>query len=180
MRGHELRGKRVGLVGLGRIGRRMARYCEAFDAFVGYCDPYVSDSRYRSSSLEEIFDESDAVCICCRLTDETKGMIDQKLLLRLKNGAVLVNTSRGEVVVETALLEALRIRPDLKVALDVLDGEVTQSHTRSPLLELHNRGQIMITPHIAGATVESQMKAATIALGLLRRHLATSHSMSRS
>ncbi len=170
LRGHELSDKQVGLVGFGRIGGRLARYCEAFDARVAYHDPYIATSRFPAWSLEEIFEHSDAVCICCSLNPETTGMIDRGVLMRLKPGAALVNTSRGEVIVEADLIEALCARPDLRVGLDVLAGEATGSQTSSRLLALHNRGQIIITPHIAGATVESQQKAARIALGLLRRH----------
>ena len=170
LRGYELSGKQVGLVGFGRIGQRMARYCEAFDAQVAYSDPYVVTHRWPAWSLEEIFERSDAVCVCCRLTPETTGLIDQHFLSRLKTGACLINTSRGEVMVEQDLVEILRVRPDLRVGLDVLAGEVTKSHNTSPLLELHDRRQIVITPHIAGATIESQCKAALSALTLLRRY----------
>ena len=121
--------------------------------------------------MEEIFERSDAVCVCCRLTPETTGLIDQHFLSRFKIGACLINTSRGEVIVEEDLIEILHARQDLRAGLDVLAGEVTKSHNTSPLLELHDRGQIVITPHIAGATIESQRKAALSALTLLRRHL---------
>ena len=171
LRGHELSGKQVGLVGFGRIGQRIARYCAAFDAPVAYYDPYVSNVGWPVWSLESIFECSDIVCICCRLTKETTGLIDRRLLSRLKTGAGLVNTSRGEVIAERDLVEILQARPDLRVGLDVLAGEVTRKHSASPLLEFHDRGQIVITPHIAGATVESQRKAALSALTLLRQKL---------
>ena len=176
LRGHELGEKQVGIVGFGRIGQRLAQYCKAFDARVAYHDPYVKDSVYPPWSLEEIFEHSDTVCICCALTAETRGMIDRKLLMRLKPGAALVNTSRGEVIIEADLVDVLGARPDLRIGLDVLAGEATGSQISSPLLELHDRGQVVITPHIAGATVESQQKAARIALGLLRRHVETCRS----
>ena len=172
MRGRELSAKKVGIVGLGRIGRRMARYCTAFDASVVYYDPYVENEEFHRCSLEELFGQCDIVCICCALTSETTGMISGSLLTRLKEGACLINTSRGEVINEQDLAEVLIRRPDLRVALDVLVDEVTNAHLTSPLLAMHDRGQIVITPHIAGATVESQEKAARIALRLLTRHLA--------
>lgn len=172
MRGHELSGKQVGLVGLGRIGRRLARYCRAFEAEVRYYDPYVKSEEFVSCSLAELFGDSDIVCVCCGLTQETRGMIDGSLLRRLKRGACLINTSRGEVIAEEDLVEILRTRDDLRVSLDVLAGEVGNVHLRSPLVSLHDEGRVVVTPHIAGATVESQTKAASIVLGLLRQHFA--------
>jgi len=169
MRGHELAGKHVGLVGLGRIGSKMARYCRAFDASVSYYDPYVYNEDIPNWSLAEIFENSDAVCICPSLTSETAGMINYDLMSRLKYGASFVNTSRGEVLVDDDLARLLAERPDLRVGLDVLAGEVTATQYQSPLIEYHCRGQIVITPHIAGATIESQAKAAIGALNSLKR-----------
>jgi phosphoglycerate dehydrogenase-like enzyme len=83
-----------------------------------------------------------------------------------------VNTSRGEVVREADLVAVLGERLDLRVAVDTLGGEVTATQFNSPLVPLHQRGQVLITPHIAGATVESQEKAARAALAALERHLA--------
>lgn len=167
MRGRELDSLQVGLVGFGRIGHRLARYCQAFGAKVAYYDPYVSSDDLPYWPLEDIFDNSDVVVICCSLTTETTGMIDGHLLSRLKHGASFINSSRGELVVEADLVEALSTRPDLRVGLDVLAGEVTDTHHDSPLLGFHRRGQIVITPHIAGATIESQSKAALGALSAL-------------
>ena len=75
---------------------------------------------------------------------------------------------------EADLAAVLQARPDLRVGLDVLPGEVTNTHLASPLIEFHRQGRIVITPHIAGATVESQSKAALLALGLLEKYLEAS------
>jgi len=171
LRGSELQGKRVGILGLGRIGRRIARYCSAFGAEVAYTDPYVTSADTPAVPLEELFSRSDIVCICCALTPETNGLVGAALLSRLKPGACLVNTSRGEVLVEQDLTRVLADRPDLRVGLDVLAGEPVGLHRRSPLLEFHRSGQIVVTPHVAGATAESQTQAARIACRLLRQHL---------
>ena len=176
MRGRELSGKRVGLVGMGRIGRRMATYCSAFDAEIVYYDPYVDKSPWKKMSLEALFKSSDAVCVCCALTRETDGLIGFPLLSRLKEGASLVNTSRGEVIIETDLVTVLGERPDISVALDVLPGESQDLHRSSELIEFHKRGQIVVTPHVAGATQESQSKAARCALSLLERHVSEDSS----
>lgn len=171
LRGHELRGKQVGLVGFGRIGQRVARYCAAFDSKIVYHDPLIVSAATPAVSLKDLFSRSDAVCICCSLTRETTGMVTAALLSQLKDGACLVNTSRGEVLVESDLANLLDRRPDLRVGLDVLAGETLGTQDQSPLLRFHRSGQIVITPHIAGATIESQTQAARLALGLLQRHL---------
>ena len=176
MRGNELNGCQVGIVGLGRIGQRMAQWCTAFNAKVVYYDPYINDNEYSSWSLERIFSDSDVVCICCSLNAETKGMINRTLLERLKFSACLVNTSRGEVINESDLLEILKRRKDLRVGLDVLAGEVTKTHLESPLIEMHKSGRIVITPHIAGVSFESQTKAAMCALKLLKSYMETGTS----
>lgn len=171
LRGHELRGQAVGIVGFGRIGQRLARYLRAFEARVLVCDPHAKKRKGLSwVSLEELFRRSDLICLCCSLTPETHGMIHRSLLNQLKSGACLINTSRGEVIVEEDLASILRQRPDLRVGLDVLAGEARGVQGSSPLSSLVQKGQVVLTPHMAGATVESQRAAARIALGLLRRH----------
>ncbi len=171
LRGNELYSKKVGLVGLGRIGRRMARYCTAFDAEVFYHDPYITKADFLALPIETLFEQCDVVVICCILNDETKGMINATLLERLKPNAVLVNTSRGEIINEEDLAAIICHRPDIRVAVDVVCGEVTATQFASPLIGLHKEGRIIVSPHIAGVTIESQQKAAMTALGLLQRHL---------
>ena len=171
LRGSELQGKQVGIVGLGRIGRRIARYCAAFGAQVAYHDPYAANPGIPALPLRELFSRSDVVCICCSLTPETEGLVGADLLSLLKPGACLVNSSRGEVIVEKDLTELLERRSDLRVGLDVLAGEAVGVQQHSPLLRFQRAGRIVVTPHVAGATVESQRQAARVALGLLRRHL---------
>lgn len=171
MRGLELFGRSVGLVGLGRIGQNLARWCTAFNANVSYFDPYVDDNRYKRLSLEELFSSCDVICVCCTLSDETTGMINESVLTLLKKGACFVNTSRGEIINEEDLVKVLEKRNDLSVGLDVLSGEVKKAHLKSKLIDMHKSGKIVVTPHIAGATVDSQTKAASGALNLLQDYL---------
>lgn len=170
MRGHELDGKLVGLIGYGRIGHRLARYCHAFNAKVSYFDPYVEETDITKKCIEGIFSESDIVFVCCSLTAETTGMIGNDLFQLLKKDAYLINTSRGEVLLEQDLADVLKQRTDLSVALDVLSGEVTATQYKSPLISFFNSGRILITPHIAGVTHESQTKAANGSLRLIKQH----------
>jgi phosphoglycerate dehydrogenase-like enzyme len=125
----------------------------------------------RVASLPELVRTSEVLVVCCSLTDETRGMVDGPLLTELPLGAVVVNTSRGEVLDEASIAALLDSRDDLAFAADVLAGEVAGTHDASPLLRLARTGRIVITPHIAGATVESQEKAAEATLGLVREAL---------
>lgn len=169
MRGREMYGKKIGLVGMGRIGRRLKRWCEAFDATVTYYDPYVDNIDGKIERLDELFTSVDMICVCCYLTSETTNMIDGALMGMMKPNACLVNTSRGEVIVEDDLVKFIKDRVDVEVALDVLAGEVTGTHLSSELIALHKSGRIILTPHIAGASTESQSKAALGALHCLKR-----------
>ena len=160
-RGNELFGKDVGIVGFGRIGQNIFRYCKVFGANI----KHIFDPRtVKNGCLEELFEDSDIVVICCSLTEVTYGMVDYSLLRRLRRDAVLVNTSRGEVLVEKDLERILLERPDIRVGLDVLAGEIKGSHLSSPFLRM---GNVIVTPHMAGVTYESQYMAATIAKQLL-------------
>lgn len=171
LRGRELQGKTVGLVGLGRIGRKLAAYCRPFGCDVLYYDPYVTPpadgSPARVPELEALWEGSDVIVICCQLTVETRSMIRGDLIERARLGALIVNTSRGEIVDENELCDVLRRRDDLTFCADVVTGEVEDRHEDSPLMDLFRSGRIVLTPHIAGATTESQEKAAVITLHLL-------------
>ena len=170
LRGYELNGRKVGIIGLGRIGANIARWCEEFGAKVSYYDPYVKSSTYHQKDIDEIFSTSDIVSISCVLTEETKGFINLELLSIMKYNAALINTSRGEILNEKDLLTVLQDRKDIRVCLDVLTGEVKDKQISSPLIDFHKTRQITITPHIAGATFDSQIKAAKGALQLLKNY----------
>lgn len=174
MRGHELYEKRVGIVGMGRIGDRINHWVNAFGAHTENYDPYAISTPYRNltnhvnDGLEHIFQMSDIVVICSSLTPETKGMITGELIKSMRPGAILVNTARGEIVNEAELVEVLRARKDtLMYATDVLAGESRGEHLKSPLLSMSN---VIVTPHLAGTTFESQEKAMRITLELVTEH----------
>ena len=161
LRGNELYNKVVGIVGLGRIGQNIYKWCGSFGANVKYiCDPPGGSPH----TLEEVFQNSDVVVVSCTLSEQTIDMIGGNLVQSMKQGACLVNTSRGEIVCETEMVNALRARPDILYATDVLAGETTGKHQDSPLFDMAN---CIITPHVAGLTVESNEKAFRIAHKLL-------------
>ena len=170
LRGYELNGRKIGIVGLGRIGSNIARWTTEFGAEVYYYDPYKNNKLYNRKKIKEIFSDSDIICISCILNKETKGLINYELLSNMKKNAVFINTSRGEIVNEKDLSRVLNQRIDIHACVDVLSGEVKGQQHDSPLMRLQKKGRITITPHIAGATFDSQIKAANGALELFRKN----------
>jgi D-3-phosphoglycerate dehydrogenase len=146
-----LRGKRLGLVGCGRIGGWMARYARAFDMDVIGHDPFVATfpDTIRKASLEEVFAQSDFVSIHVHLTPETTGLVSKALIDSMKPGAFLINTSRGAIVDEPALLAALQSGRLGGAGLDVLEGEPDIAN--HPLVQYaRTNDNLLITPHCGG------------------------------
>lgn len=162
-RGNELYQKKVGIIGLGRIGSNIRRWCNVFGADVVWYDPKFSDD---GMSIQNIFTACDIIVLSLPLNNKTHRLVDEDMLNCMKQGAILINTSRGEIIDEEALIRVLQRRPDLRAGVDVLAGEVQGRHLASPLLEMSN---VIATPHMAGCTFESQTKAANITLGLLKK-----------
>jgi D-3-phosphoglycerate dehydrogenase len=159
--GLELAGKTLGLVGFGRIGREVARRAHALEMRVIANDPFVTSERFRelgverAETLEEVLREADFVSLHLTLTAETAGMIGAEELAAAKDGIRLVNTARGELVDEAALVEALRSGKVAGAALDVFAEEPYTG----PLAELDN---VVLTPHLAASTEEAQDRAGVI------------------
>jgi D-3-phosphoglycerate dehydrogenase len=159
--GHELAGKTLGLVGFGRIGRRVARLARGLDMRVLAYDPYVGAERFdelgveRVESLSELLAQSDFASLHLTLTEDTQGLIGRDELGAAKDGLKLVNAARGELVDEHALIEALSSGKVAGAALDVFVHEPYSG----PLLELDN---VVVTPHLAASTEEAQDRAGVI------------------
>jgi phosphoglycerate dehydrogenase-like enzyme len=155
----ELEGKTVGIIGLGNIGRKVARRALAFDARVIYYDiarPSAEDESRMGvtyAPFETLLETADIVTLHVPLNDQTRHMIDAKALVRLKPKAVLINTCRGDVVDEKALYEVLRAGRILGAGIDTFEKEPT--NPENPLLILPN---VTLTPHSAGPTMESFAK----------------------
>lgn len=150
--GNELCEKSVGFVGFGAVGRTAAGILEAFGCKICYYDPYVEHVKdsYKKQSLETIFEESDIVSIHLPVLDSTRGMINQELLSKMKSTAVFVNTARSAVVDTEALLEILKQNKIRGAILDVLDHEPPTSKD----LEFNKLPNVILTPHICGASFE--------------------------
>jgi D-3-phosphoglycerate dehydrogenase len=144
-----LHGETVGIVGLGNIGSAFAKRIAALETTVIACDPYVDDARFAALgvervSLEALAERSDYVSVHTLLNDETHHLIGEKFLQRMKPTALLINTSRGPVVDEKALLRALHDKRLAGAALDVWEDEpIAADH---PLLRMDN---VIATPHAA-------------------------------
>jgi len=160
--GSDVHGATLGIVGFGRIGQTMARRARGFDMRVLYHDAYVSEADPALGAicvdLDTLLGESDFVTLHVPLTEETHHLIGEKELQRMKPTAVLVNTSRGEVVDPQALYGALRDRQIAYAALDVTEPEpIPADH---PLLSLSN---CLVVPHIGSASVATRTKMAIMA-----------------
>ena len=161
--GIELFGKTLGIIGLGRIGSYVASIANAFRMRVLAYDPFVDGERFievnatRVENLDDLLRQSDFITIHTSLTRESRGLISRREVGLMKDGVYIVNTARGEVVDENAILEGLRDGKIAGYAADVLTGEPPTEET-SPLLKAFRRGEVpnlFITSHIAGVTRES-------------------------
>ena len=159
MLGMELRGKQLGLVGVGRIGRAVAAKAPAFGMTIAYADQIASDIPGSvQMPLDRLLATSDVVSLHCPMTPETKHLIDKKALARMKRTAYLINTSRGPVVDEEALAWALKERLIAGAALDVYEKE---PEIHAGLMSLEN---VLLIPHLASATTETRTAMADLAV----------------
>jgi glyoxylate reductase len=158
MLGTELRGKQLGIVGFGRIGRAVAARAAAFGMRVGHAARGKDGAAEDSMPLDRLLATSDVVTLHVPLTPDTKHLIGQPALARMKRNAYLINTSRGPVVDEEALAWALRERMISGAALDVYERE---PEIHPDLLKLEN---VLLAPHLASATVETRTAMADLAV----------------
>ncbi|SDB98907.1 NAD(P)-dependent oxidoreductase [Niabella drilacis] len=151
-KGNELAGKTIGMVGFGAVGQRIAALVQAFPCVVKFYDPYqdAPGPAYEQISLEAIFETCDIVSIHLPVNPSTIGMIDEKLINRMKPGAIFVNTARASVVDRLALLQAIENNSIRGAILDVFDHEPPDA-TDYRLIDHPN---VLATPHTAGATDE--------------------------
>lgn len=178
-RGRELHGKRLGIVGLGRIGRQIAGYGKAFGMLTAAFDPYTSkgiEGVRRIETLHALLRQSDVLSLHVPLNRDTTGLIGRKELGLLPGGALLINTSRGEILDEIALFESLRSGEVGGAALDVVCNERDEDkRQQSPLLAYaREHNNLLITPHIGGATRESMWKTEIFMAQKLEKFLTTS------
>jgi len=170
--GVELRGRTLGLIGAGRIGGTVARRCKAFGMDVIAYDPYLTDDRAREmgaerAELDDVIAKADIISLHVPLSDETKGLISKDSIARMKKGSYVVNVSRGGVVDEPALAEALASGHLAGAALDVYENEPLEAD--SPLRSAPN---LILLPHLGASTSEAQELVASEIAEAVRAALA--------
>ena len=168
---YEIEGKTIGIVGLGNIGSITARLVQGFNPTIIYTDVEAKPEAEaatgaRRVDLDELLSESDIVTLHTPLDDSTRALISTRELALMKPTAVLINTCRGPVVDEAALLETLTNRRIWGAGLDVFEQEPTPAD--NPLLQLDN---IVMAPHLAGQTAESYPRRVGIAIDNMQRIL---------
>tara|TARA_R110002074_G_scaffold58179_3_gene142696 strand:+ start:3106 stop:4026 length:921 start_codon:yes stop_codon:yes gene_type:complete len=163
--GRQVKDLRIGIVGYGRLGKMMYNFCKAFGAEVMVFDPFVGN--IGCSSIEEMLSKSDVISLHVHVNEGTKYMINERLLGYIKENSYIVNTSRGEVVDERAIVDAINSGKLLGYATDVIEDEFG-SIKKSPIVKAMKQGKnIIITPHVGGMTTEGQTKAYTWAINKL-------------
>ena len=151
-KGNELAGKTIGMVGFGAVAQRIAEMVSGFPCFIRFYDPYTSSSHpnFKKATLEEIFEYSDIVSIHLPATEETRGMIDERLIGKMKPNAIFVNTARASVVNRDHLLDAIEHHRIGGAVLDVFTSEPPDEKD----YRLIGNPLVLATPHTAGATYE--------------------------
>lgn len=147
-RGHMLSGKTLGIIGFGRLGEIMAGYGNALKMKVLVADPYkiVHVNYVEQVSLEKLLERSDIFSLHVHLNDETRGMIGKNQINMMKDGAVIVNTSRGAIIDEMAMVEALESGKLGGAGLDVLATELYEDISKSPVVQ-YARKHDNVVPH---------------------------------
>ncbi len=169
--GTEVRGKTLGLIGLGRIGSEVALRADAFDMRVLGYDPYISEAAAKEVQvelvpLEKLLAESDFISLHTALSPATQNLINAETIAKMKKGARLINAARGELIDEGALADALKSGQLGGAALDVFVHEPPKD---SPLMTMQN---VIGTPHVAGSTTEAQEEVGTQVAVQIKDYLA--------
>lgn len=175
--GSTISGKTIGIVGMGRIGKHTAEICKALKANIVWFDPYKKEAPIgnKLTSLEVLFETSNAISLHLPLNDSTKNIINEKLLCKLKPGSIIINTSRGGIVDEHAMESFLISKKIGYYGTDVLACEEVGNEFESRLLNLFREGHqgINVTPHVGGAASDafeySEIKASEIFLDVVTK-----------
>jgi len=166
----ELFGKTLGIIGFGRIGKNTAKIAQAFGMKVLAVDEHQDKALENESlkyvTIDELLSQSDVISLHCPLFPSTQGIINSKSIAKMKNGVILINTSRGPLIVDADLREALDSGKVAYTAVDVVSSEPIQSD--NPLLDAPN---CIVTPHIAWAPKESRSRLMNVAVDNLKSFL---------
>ncbi|WP_214228957.1 2-hydroxyacid dehydrogenase [Pedobacter sp. B4-66] len=165
-RGYELKGKTVGIIGYGFMGKSFAKKMAGFDVNVIAYDKYktgFTDAYVKEVSMEEIVKQSDVLSLHVPLTKETRQMVDEEYLLHFRKPIFFINTARGEVVNTKAVLNAIKANKILGAGLDVLEVEKFPAlGTQDWYQELVKSDKVILTPHVGGWTFDSYRKISEV------------------
>ncbi len=168
----ELAGKTWGIAGLGNIGRCVARIAEAFGCHVitySTSGRVHEDGQYEQVSFEELLERSDVLSLHCPMTEKTKEMMNDETFAKMKRNAVFINVSRGGLVDQAALIRAIENGTIAGAGVDVLVKEPMCAD--DPILQIQDSSKLIVTPHMAWASVEARQRDADITLANLEAFL---------
>lgn len=182
-RGNEIFGNTVGIVGFGRIGKILARYFKAFGAKVFFydIDPRINErfGTKRVCSIEELIDRSNIIILCASYNAGNHEFFGRSYMDLLEN-KFFINAARGELVDENYLIKKIEVNHFKGIALDVIADESKESNHLNQFLELTKQTNLIITPHIAGATIESMRKTEMfLAKKLMEQRVVSCHDFAR-
>jgi len=166
----ELAGKTIGIIGFGRIGQAVGRLAAAFGmnilAYDAFKEPALENDNCRYVTLDELYAKADIITLHCPLFEETQGLINKASISKMKDGVIIINSSRGPLIVEIDLKEALNSGKVAAAGVDVVSTEPIKAD--NPLLQAKN---CIITPHIAWAPKESRQRLMDVAVSNLKAFL---------
>ncbi|MSR64956.1 MAG: hypothetical protein EXS18_04150 [Verrucomicrobiae bacterium] len=157
--GIQLNGKTLGIIGVGRLGTMMVQYGNAFRMRVIGCDPHpkiLPPGVQLVPSIEELLAQSDFISLHVHLTDETRNLLNAERLVKVKHGASIINTSRGGLLDEAALIKEMESGRIAAAGLDIIDGEWLEDKYNHPLIAYSRRNpRLYITPHVGGTSPDA-------------------------
>jgi lactate dehydrogenase-like 2-hydroxyacid dehydrogenase len=172
----ELDGKRVGVIGLGDIGRNFAKKASAFDCEVVYYSTSGknSNSEYKRVELDELLKTSDIISIHCPLNNDTKDLLNYENMKTIKDGAILLNLGRGGIINEANLAKIIDEK-EIYCGIDVVSVEpILESN---PLLKVKNKDQLLLTPHIGWASIEARTKLISLVASNIKEFISLEKSL---
>jgi phosphoglycerate dehydrogenase-like enzyme/CMP-N-acetylneuraminic acid synthetase len=163
-RGNEISGKTLGIIGFGRIGSNVAKYALSMGMIVNFYDPYKKSNNskiQKITNLYQMLKKSDAVVVSVHLNNETNNLMNKKFFSSIKKDAIIINSSRGEILKDSELIKFLKKNKKSKAVIDVIRNEQTEQIKDNQLYKYSKENnRLIITPHMAGLTFESETKAA--------------------
>ena len=175
LRSYEFNGKTIGIIGFGRIGRNIAKFSKPFNFKTLFYDPAVKKEEFgckKINSLPQLLKTSNIIVVAVHLNSKTKDMVNKSFFKHVKKKSFFINISRGEIIDESALINAIKSGIIQRASVDVIKNEQSNSIKSNRLYQFSKENsKLIITPHIAGLTYDSEEKALTYAFNELKKHL---------